>query len=77
MVLRQPHHKPQSWSFDYVAADSTTQEELFQGELAPCSFAQKLCLAAKPRLSERIGIAFDHFLYCCAGLSCSGGPADC
>jgi len=31
LSLRQPGHELQNWAFDYVAGDSTSQEEMFQG----------------------------------------------
>lgn len=30
--LRQPGHEPQTWMFDHVAGDVTTQEEMFRGK---------------------------------------------
>ena len=34
LSLRQPGHELQNWAFDYVAGDSTTQEEMFQGAVS-------------------------------------------
>ena len=30
--LRQSGHEPQTWMFDHVAGDDTTQEEMFRGK---------------------------------------------
>ena len=39
--LRQPGHEAQTWMFDHVAGDDTSQEEMFRGK--PYQSAASIC----------------------------------
>lgn len=46
MLLRQPNQEPQSWTFDYVAGETASQEEMFQG--------RRLLQGSRLRMSPRL-----------------------